>query len=1251
MPLCNRKLSWHAMIFVACLSFAAMTASAQQFCDNFDQGLTGWTIAVNNPQYVTSPTHNGSGAVRMYSNIASYDCHSALYKTGFSASTGYYSAWVRQENYAAGMGLFIQVQPGSNANPYYRDSYHLRIHASDAQPSSVFVLERYRPDGSSYALGSLTPTFVMNEWFQIFIRRFADNQFEIGYIRNGQTYSTIVSDPNPPMTTSGAFYLWGCANYNGASNYFDDVCYEPLAPLPVANHDNPAFGASYCFSGSDNWIEVPNNPNLNVISELSIEGWIKMDQLPSGGSHYTIVSKWIDPNIGGTATSGGWILVVNGSDDANRGKLLLHIRDGHVFSNQSLTAGQWYHIAVTINNGTARFYVNGTLDNTASIGTGLDNTDADLAIGANSHHFYNASVGAYYFKGEIDEVRISNRVRSPYEFGLTGPCTSDANTVALWHLDEASGTSIADASSFANNGTANGSGCGGQQAGISRLFLIGSSELPTQVTCGVPSPFSFAIRNYGDGTFSQKAVVCSLFVLDRCDRGASNSFWCKIYGPSETIVREIHVANVILPSLGPGGVESRIDWPYSITFVSPHYTDDLYLKLSTTDGVSPIDGTSVSYVDNYFENFTVLKNPDAFSNCAWEMVDIVATALQKAKGLLGAIGFTADALSKADECIITPFSENDCILDPTKNLEERGNCLLRETSSSMACLNDVLSDQAKNLSWSQQLQVLGVLFDVISVFQTEFLQNAGCASVFVDGCESIREYGALPLLKSFPNAGLIFYLCSPADLTVVDSNGRSNSVASDGEIEINTPNAAGTMLDHAKAVLAPPDLTYSVVLKARETGQLSFHMVVPQYFGHAIEVSYPSIDCSPSLRAYIDQIGEGVSNYVLNIDADGNGTVDSRVLPLETTDSAIIRVQLTGIAAIGVPITIFNSLDSAVAELVTNGNGAAMSPELMAGQYHIAITTPLGFQSDQEIKEVSILDQEVTISFNLIKVDLAAHQRSRAYWATQLTRVLAGKPQDYSKAQFSKFGGLIDQHFNNNPINPVENYMVPQPATQLDSLKVLNKLLNFQCIQANEPFLKRIARGELVALMLNVVSGKVSQTQIITKDGMTLSQAITYCDMLVNDLDCPVGVVPAGFMAEYPRVTEVLRYIKASFVAGLINVGVTLPEGTIPADIMNIAYRHVADNPPIPTEFNLSQNRPNPFNPITEISFDLPAASDVQLDIYNITGQRVATLVNGHLEAGHHAFSWDGSGVSSGIYLYRLQAGEFVGSRKMVLLK
>lgn len=89
----------------------------------------------------------------------------------------------------------------------------------------------------------------------------------------------------------------------------------------------------------------------------------------------------------------------------------------------------------------------------------------------------------------------------------------------------------------------------------------------------------------------------------------------------------------------------------------------------------------------------------------------------------------------------------------------------------------------------------------------------------------------------------------------------------------------------------------------------------------------------------------------------------------------------------------------------------------------------------------------------------------------------------------------------------------------------------------------------------------------------------------------------------------------------------------------------------LPAEFALSQNYPNPFNPTTIIEFSLPVSSDVILEVFTIQGQRVARLVSGNLEAGFHSVNFDASTLGSGIYLYRIQAGDFVQVNKMTLVK
>ena len=88
-----------------------------------------------------------------------------------------------------------------------------------------------------------------------------------------------------------------------------------------------------------------------------------------------------------------------------------------------------------------------------------------------------------------------------------------------------------------------------------------------------------------------------------------------------------------------------------------------------------------------------------------------------------------------------------------------------------------------------------------------------------------------------------------------------------------------------------------------------------------------------------------------------------------------------------------------------------------------------------------------------------------------------------------------------------------------------------------------------------------------------------------------------------------------------------------------------------PISYSLDQNYPNPFNPTTSIRFTIPESQDVRLDVYNVLGQRVATLLNTQMNAGTHTVPFDATRLSSGMYIYRLQAGEFVQQRKMMLIK
>jgi hypothetical protein len=98
------------------------------------------------------------------------------------------------------------------------------------------------------------------------------------------------------------------------------------------------------------------------------------------------------------------------------------------------------------------------------------------------------------------------------------------------------------------------------------------------------------------------------------------------------------------------------------------------------------------------------------------------------------------------------------------------------------------------------------------------------------------------------------------------------------------------------------------------------------------------------------------------------------------------------------------------------------------------------------------------------------------------------------------------------------------------------------------------------------------------------------------------------------------------------------------------------DGDMLPRRFQLRQNYPNPFNPVTTIDYHLPLRSHVTIEVYNVLGQKVRTLVDREESAGSHTVSWDGTtssgkSIATGVYLYRFQAGDYVETKKMLLSK
>ena len=181
--------------------------------------------------------------------------------------------------------------------------------------------------------------------------------------------------------------------------------------------------------------------------------------------------------------------------------------------------------------------------------------------------------------------------------------------------------------------------------------------------------------------------------------------------------------------------------------------------------------------------------------------------------------------------------------------------------------------------------------------------------------------------------------------------------------------------------------------------------------------------------------------------------------------------------------------------------------------------------------------------------------------------------------------------------------------------------------------------GEVIDYL---IYAQVGQTQVeMIHDTTDTSYAITYQEILENVFE------------PFPMLPRVKVKFSIEATDGIDTVKVTGDDRVV---FVN-RYEYLStESEGIPTEFALHENYPNPFNPTTTLRFDLPELSDLTLTIYNMLGQRVKTFNMQGTAAGYHTITWDatndfGEQVGAGVYLYQLQAIDFVKTRKMVLLK
>ncbi|MBU8934907.1 MAG: FG-GAP repeat protein [candidate division Zixibacteria bacterium] len=455
-------------------------------------------------------------------------------------------------------------------------------------------------------------------------------------------------------------------------------------------------------------------------------------------------------------------------------------------------------------------------------------------------------------------------------------------------------------------------------------------------------------------------------------------------------------------------------------------------------------------------------------------------------------------------------------------------------------------------------------------------------------------------------SSLIFTKCSPVDLIITDPNGNilSNSII---EIENSI---------YESYEISPGDSI--AVLKIKNPIDQGLYKIEVVPWANA------NPDDHYSITAYF---GEDTIVYA---DNEPISSIPPNGYLYSTLDTGSVNgtIGAGGTGLLGVTVGLYDSTGEFVSSMTSNDSGYYQFAGLNNGIYTVSIVTPLGYQAVSESQEIKVRGLPHEVNFELTQLEIPLAQRGRGYWMHQVNALLSGKgnPQE-AMGDMCDYMELIRTHFNEHGLNQINVFQVVFTDECDQRLEALRTTISPKA----KATMNEKARAHLTALLLNMVSGKIAQWHPVSEDSLTLSQAITYCNSLITD--------------SYPENDEM-----AKDIAEMINEGQTIPASWIDPLTPDITYKQGLESS-LPTVYTLSQNYPNPFNPVTEITFTLPQASRVRLEVFNMLGQEVSTIYDGGLKAGVHSFTWDGSSVASGVYFYRLTAGNFVETKKMVLIK
>jgi hypothetical protein len=364
---------------------------------------------------------------------------------------------------------------------------------------------------------------------------------------------------------------------------------------------------------------------------------------------------------------------------------------------------------------------------------------------------------------------------------------------------------------------------------------------------------------------------------------------------------------------------------------------------------------------------------------------------------------------------------------------------------------------------------------------------------------------------------------------------------------------------------------------------------------------------------------------------DDKGASDSTEASITVTGGSGMVIGTAWVNDTGIVSLIVKLLDSmepttVISSTTTDVNGEYAFENVPLGEYQVMIVEPLGYSVANNFILTTVYCGQISIvDFNLTEQIVTNNARGKGYWKHQFDVQVNHKGQAHESAeQLQTY--ITEIHRRYTPYFKI-----------FEGINTFEDWQNILSVKGNAG-MEAKALSQLAALVLNLMSMKLAQYEIVSEDDYSAGAVLTYVSELLPEADLdPANDELAKDLAEQVNEHQIIA-----------------PDLIHPS--RNVLYKIAGDYTVneisfTPAKFDLYQNWPNPFNPLTTITFDLPQAAWVKIRLYDIQGRLIRVLLNEYRSAGHYSIQLHAMNLASGTYYYRMESNGFLKVMRLIIAK